>query len=299
MSGQARRSAKRDAEYGLGFVTSNDGTRIGYREYGSGPAMVLVNGAIGTTQSYHELASDLATDFTVLVPERRGRPLSPRDYHPDHVIAREVEDVESVLNHSGAHFLFGLSSGAVIALEAARVLPSVHKLALYEAPLWVPPEQMRLDLVSRFDREIEAGQTAAAMVTALTISGTASPILTVLPRPLLELAVAGILRLDDRRKTREYPPLRTLVPTMQFDFKDVGSMQNRFETFRSVLSGVLLLTSTGSAKYFLTSAVALEQVLPRSQRIELRGLGHGGPWNTDRLGKPKTVATVLRAFFKA
>lgn len=83
--------------YIVDFVISKDKTRIGYRRYGAGPALILSNGAIGTTLSYHNLAKDLASDFTVYVPERRGRPLSPREYSPDHCIQREREDLEAIL----------------------------------------------------------------------------------------------------------------------------------------------------------------------------------------------------------
>lgn len=86
-------------------------------------------------QSYHDLASNLACNFSVYVPERWGRPLSLREYTPDHSIAREVEDLQALIAVSKAQRLFGLSSGAVIALETARVLPCIEKLALYEAPL--------------------------------------------------------------------------------------------------------------------------------------------------------------------
>jgi len=283
----------------VGFVTSQDGTRIGYRQYGAGPAVVLVQGAIGTTQSYHELASYLASDFTVYVPERRGRPLSPGAYRPDHTIERELEDLAALFERAGSPFLFGLSSGAVIALEAARVFPSVRKLVLYEAPLYVPPQQLRLDLVARLNREIAAGKTAAAMLTALFAAGTAPALLRFLPRPLLEAALALFLRWDARRPAREYPPLRELVPTVRFDFQVVSSQQDKWETFRTVPSDVLLLGGTKSPAFLRQSSVALGQVLPQSQRLELPGLGHSGPWNADLGGRPQMVAAAMRTFLNA
>lgn len=299
MTKSTSNSANSGVNYVIGFVTSKDGTRIGYRQYGAGPAVALVQGAIGTTQSYHELASNLANDFAVYVPERRGRPLSPHAYAPDHVVQRDVEDLEALFEHSGAHFLFGLSSGAVIALEAARVLPSIHKLVLYEAPLYVPPKQMRLDLVARFYRQVAAGNIAAAMLTALITSGLAPPFFRLISRSLLEIAIAFVLRKDARQEAREYPPLREVVPTMQYDFNVVSSMQNRFDTFRSVRSDVLLLSCVKSPAYLRESAVALERVLPKARRVEFEELDHSGPWNADRGGKPNVVATAVREFLKA
>ena len=158
-------------------MTSKDGTRIGYDRYSAGPAVILVQGAMGTTHSYRELAKQLAIDFTVYVPERRERPLSPRSFSPDHSVDREVEDLAAMFERLGAGFLFGLSSGAVIALEAACVLPNVRKLVLYEPPLYVSPRRMRLDLVACYSREVEAGKLPAALVSALMASDLAPTIL--------------------------------------------------------------------------------------------------------------------------
>ena len=287
------------SDYILGFVDSKDGTRIGYRQYGSGAAVVvLVQAAMATTQNYHDLAKKLADTFTVFVPERRGRRLSAREYSADHVVDRDLEDLEAVLVCSGAEFLFGMSSGAVIALEAARVFTSIRKLALYEAPLFVPPREMRLDLVARFNKEVEAGHTAAATVTAVRIALGPS-FLDLVPRSLIGWMVTQVLRRQDRRGTGEYAPLRELVPTMRYDFNVVVSMQGKLESFGSVTSDVLLLSGSKSPRYLQDSPVALDRLLASSQRIEFAGLGHSAPWNADRGGRPDIVSATLRDFFKS
>src|SRR5580658_11274146 len=118
----------------MSAVTSRDGTQIGYRQYGSGPGVILVMGAMGTAHNYDQLARALAGDFTVYVPDRRGRGMSPCEYGTDQSIKKELEDLDSLLAHTGAQRLFGLSSGAVITLEAARVLPSILRASVYEPP---------------------------------------------------------------------------------------------------------------------------------------------------------------------
>jgi hypothetical protein len=55
----------------------------------------------------------------------------------EHSIQNDVEDLESLLTHAGAHFVFGLSSGAIITLEASRILPSIRKAAVYEPPFYI------------------------------------------------------------------------------------------------------------------------------------------------------------------
>jgi hypothetical protein len=297
MTDLAATPIKDKSDYFVESVISKDGTKIGYRKYGAGPGIILVQGAIGTTQSYHDLAANLASDFTAYVPERRGRPLSPREFSTDHTIEREIEDLEALFERSDAHFLFGLSSGAVIAIEAARVIPAVHKAVIFEAPLYVPPEQIRLDLVSRFHREVEAGTIAPAMISAVLASGLAPPFLSYIPRIVTEPAVSIYLRRDAASKTRKYPPIREIIPTMRYDFNVVSSMQNKFETFRSVECDVLLLSSSKSPEYLRKSAVALEEVLPSAQQVELKGLDHSAPWNTNLGGGPDAVAKAMREFF--
>src|SRR5579862_9261246 len=79
-------------------VVSRDGTRIGYRRIGSGPGVVLIQGAMGTEHNFSELAAQLADHFTIYLPDRRGRGLSPRPYDPDYTVTRDVEDLEALLH---------------------------------------------------------------------------------------------------------------------------------------------------------------------------------------------------------
>lgn len=54
-------------------VRSADGTRVGFLSQGSGPGLLLVQGAMGTAEDYRELAEALAPHFTVHALDRRGR----------------------------------------------------------------------------------------------------------------------------------------------------------------------------------------------------------------------------------
>jgi pimeloyl-ACP methyl ester carboxylesterase len=53
----------------------------------------------------------------------------------DHRLRTEVEDVHALLSLTGAHNVFGVSAGAVIALQAALELGEIHKAALYQPSL--------------------------------------------------------------------------------------------------------------------------------------------------------------------
>src|SRR6266704_2544578 len=116
-------------------VTSADGTAIAYEKNGAGPALVVVDGALTTrtSSSKAELIALLSPRLTVYTYDRRGRGDSGDT--PPYAVAREIEDLDAVIEEAGGSAaLYGHSSGACLALEAANRLPGIRKLALYEAP---------------------------------------------------------------------------------------------------------------------------------------------------------------------
>ncbi|MFP3578893.1 alpha/beta hydrolase [Arthrobacter sp. fls2-241-R2A-200] len=116
-------------------ITSVDGTTISVEHLGSGPALVLVDGAFcgrsfGPSRA---LANALAESYTVYFYDRRGRGDST-DTAP-YAVEREVEDLAAVLQHAGGNaFVYGISSGAALALETAAAGVPMRGLATYEAP---------------------------------------------------------------------------------------------------------------------------------------------------------------------
>ncbi len=118
-------------------ATSKDGTLIAYEQTGSGPAIILVSAALADRDGARLLARQLASTFTVVNYDRRGRGKSGNTQ--PYAVEREVEDLVAVVNSVGGPvFLFGSSSGAVLALDAATRLGSnVTKLFLYEPPFIV------------------------------------------------------------------------------------------------------------------------------------------------------------------
>jgi pimeloyl-ACP methyl ester carboxylesterase len=118
-------------------LTSKDGTTISVRQTGQEPVIVLVDGAMQYSafdQSQGQLAKLLAEHFTVIQYDRRGRGEST-DTLP-YAVAREIEDIEALIDEAGGSaFVYGISSGAALAMEAAIALPDkTQKLAVYEPP---------------------------------------------------------------------------------------------------------------------------------------------------------------------
>jgi len=150
--------------YSIGSVRSEDGTTIGYRQLGRGPGVILIHGGMQAAQNLMSLAEDLSDTFTVYVPDRRGRGLSG-PYSEHHSIKKECEDIGALLSQTNTHNLFGLSAGALMSLEAARLFPDIHMLAIYEPPLPVEGTDPTAWL-PRFDQDIAQGKLGAAMITA-------------------------------------------------------------------------------------------------------------------------------------
>jgi pimeloyl-ACP methyl ester carboxylesterase len=282
----------------VGSVTSKDGTNIGYRQYGHGPGLVLEQGAMGIAHNYDELARALAADFTVYVPDRRGRRMSAREFTPDHVIERDVEDLEAMLAHTGAHFVFGLSSGAIITVETARVCPLIQKAVLYEPPFYYQA-RVPVERIARIYDEIGRDDYAAALVTVNSVVKLGPAFLSFIPRPLLQLLTARIIAGELKKGTGDYAPLHELIPSMRYDFKAVLGRGEKMEIYKTVQQEVLLLGGDKSPPYLKNALNGLERILPNSKRIEFEGLGHSAAWNRDKGGAPQVVARELIRFFKA
>jgi pimeloyl-ACP methyl ester carboxylesterase len=271
-------------------VVSDDGTTVGFRHLGTGPGIVLVHGSMMTSHNFTKLAAALSVDFTAYVPDRRGRGASG-PIGPAYGIERECEDLGAVLRATGARRVFGLSSGAIVALAAARSLP-IDKLALYEPPLLVPGSA-HTGWVPRYERELAAGKLASAMVTILKGAGDPS-IFTSLPRFLLEALFRAAIRSEGKTEETGEPALKDLIPTMHFDAQLVAETEHALTSLANVKAQVLLLGGTKSARYLHRALDALEQVLPNVDRQELGGLGHLA---ADNGGKPLVMAEKLKAFF--
>ena len=284
------------AAFRLDSVISKDGTKIGYRAYGHGPGLLIVQGAMGTAHNYDQLAQALAANFTVYVPDRRGRGRSPRPYTPDDSIAREVEDVRSVVEKTGAQLLFGLSSGGIIALEATRVLPAIHRTVLYEPPFYV--DGVPVTKIARLNQEIADGKLTAALVTIFKTTKVGPPVFNVLPRFILTPMASAFLKSEARKTPGAYAPIPVLIPSTRYDFQVVLDRGGQLPLFKAVDKQILLLGGSKSPAYLKKALATLATTLPHARRVELPGLDHAGPWNKDLGGQPARVAEQMTGFLQ-
>jgi pimeloyl-ACP methyl ester carboxylesterase len=274
-------------------VSLIDGTSIGYYTVGSGTGVVLVHGAGQSSKNLRALADYLAADFAVHVPDRRGRGMTP-SYGDFRGLCTEIEDLSALLQATGSSSIFGLSAGAVIALETAVVRPEITKLALYEPPLsfdnvvhgaWVP----------RYEKMLAAGKPGRAFVAILKDTADRTSIVRHVPSSLLGPPLDFIIR---RTANRAPPPgglsAGELIPTLHYDAQTVLAAKGPLERFKGLRCQVLLLGGEKSARSMTASLDGLSNVLPEATRMELAGVGHSA---ADNSRQPALVARELQRFF--
>ncbi|SFJ56010.1 Pimeloyl-ACP methyl ester carboxylesterase [Paenibacillus sp. UNC496MF] len=260
-------------------VISKDGTNIAYDKVGNGPALILVDGALCYRDSgpNRPLAALLAQHFTVITYDRRGRGDSG-DKKP-YSIEREVEDIEAlIVEDGGAVFVYGISSGAALALEAAKRIPAIRRVALYEAPFVVDnsrppvPDGYLLEM----NELLSSGRRGAAVKYFMS-KGVGVPAIFVAMMQFMPAwsklkAVAHTL------------PYDTLLTVEQQKGKPLPASQ-----WSSVTVPVLVVEGSKSPVWMRNAMRALANVLSHAKYRTLEGQTH--------IVKPAALAPVLTAFF--
>jgi pimeloyl-ACP methyl ester carboxylesterase len=283
-----------------GSVISADGTRIGYLQTGRGPAVVLLHGSMESSRSHLQLAAALADEFTVYLPDRRGRGLSG-PYPAGYGLRTEVEDLRAVAEAAGADMVFGVSASGLVVLEAARTDPAIRKVAVYE-PALLPADTTHTRWLPRFDREMAAGKVSAALITSMFGLELAPSAMKVMPRWLLESLTSMMLRGEDKKAAPDTVTMRGLAPTLHYEGMLLAEMAGTLDTFADVKAEVLLLGGSKGLGFLKLALDDLARTLPVSRRVEFAGLDHGASADVSKAnpkGKPEVVAAELRSFFAA
>jgi pimeloyl-ACP methyl ester carboxylesterase len=241
-------------------VTSKDGTTIAYDRLSQGPALILVGGAFQyraidprTTQ----LAALLAPHFAVVHYDRRGRGDSG-DTAP-YAIEREVEDLEALIKEAGrSAFVFGMSSGGVLPLEAAACGLAITKLALYEPPFNLDDNARAAS--ENYGKQLTAllaeGRRGDAVALAMTTWGAPAE------------AVAGM------RQTPVWSMFESVAPTLAYDNAIMGDGSLPTKRMASVTVPTLVIDGGASPAFMHNAAQAAADALPNAWCRTLEGQTH-------------------------
>ena len=155
---RARCAAKRGVAQSC--LTLSDGTKLHYRERGTGPVVILLHGGMGALTSWEPQLAAIGRRFRVIAYSRRNSHpnLNPlriaRD--PAAADAADLTEFMQALDIDRAH-LVGTSYGALIALKFALVCPThTLSLVLCEPPVhaWVKEFSASTAEHDRFMRDV-------------------------------------------------------------------------------------------------------------------------------------------------
>ena len=284
-------------------VTSQDGTTIGFRQFGSGPAVVILHGGALASQHYMKLGSALAEAFTVCIPDRRGRGMSG-PYGSDYSIDREDEDLAAVVADTGAQCVFGTADGGLFALHGSVAIPQIRKVAVFEPVIFVgqPGLEEFKKTIARGEALVATGDIAAAMSSLAADAGNdprtqaVSLLYRAMGRVLASpLVCRALLWIDALAARGDSVALRDLVPALIPELRAVTASEGTIDYYRNVTAQCLLMCGTGAPPLFTGTQDALQLVLPHCTRVVLPGLNHGAA--QDQGGNPTEVARQLRQYF--
>lgn len=243
----------------MSMITSKDGTSIAFDKSGNGPALILVDGALchRTFGPMGALAPLLASHFTVFKYDRRGRGESG-DTLP-YAVEREVEDIGALIQEAGgAAFVYGTSSGAALALEAAiRGIP-INKLAMYEPP-YNSDETARRNMVAYttdLAQLLADGKRGDAAARFMSYVGTPPE------------AIAGM------RHAPMWPGFEAVAPTLAYDGAILGDGRVPVERAASVTIPTLVMAGGATFPFMHETAKALQAAIPNAQYRVLEGQTH-------------------------
>ena len=238
-------------------VTSRDGTEIAFDKAGKGPAVIVVSGALSHRELLgDELVAELSERLTVYTYDRRGRGEST-DVKP-YAVEREIEDIQALIQHAGhSAYLYGVSSGAALALQAAAKLgpAEVSKLALYEPP-YGQDSSAFAEQKQRINELVKTGEPGEAAEFFMVAIGTPPE---------------GIQRM---KRSREWEAIKKMDFTLAYDYAVLGDGAVPQEIARAVTIPTLVMNGGNSMDFMQPTADRIAKPMARAERKTLEGQTH-------------------------
>jgi pimeloyl-ACP methyl ester carboxylesterase len=255
-------------------VTSSDGTRIVFDQFGAGAPIILAAGAFNDRSTTEPLARALAPQLSVVNYDRRGR--GDSEDAPRYAAEREIEDLEALIAEvGGSAAVFGYSSGAALALKAAAHGLAISKIALYEPPFVDyrhprPPSDLHDQLAALLsaDRRGEAVELFQTQVIGMPADVVAQ-----------------------MRNAPFRPAMEAIAHTLAYDATLMGDFTLPTMLIASIRTPTLVMDGEQSPPWLREAARAVADALPRGRRLSLAGQGH----TID----PEATASIVADFLAA
>jgi pimeloyl-ACP methyl ester carboxylesterase len=254
-------------------LTSVDGTTIGYERSGSGPALILVDGALCYRGAgpMGPLAALLRDSFTVYTYDRRGRGESS-DTLP-YAVDREVEDLHALVERAGGRAdVYAISSGVALVLAAAAAGPGITRLAFYEPPFMAEVEDgVRIkEYTERLHDLLGSGRNGDAVALFMTYVGVPAQ------------------AIDHIRSQPGWSALEAIAPTLAYDDALLAGGAVPRDLTSAITVPALVLAGGASPAALQEAARATADAMPTAEHRTLDGQTH----DVD----PVALAPVLAGF---
>jgi pimeloyl-ACP methyl ester carboxylesterase len=249
-------------------AVSADGTVIAFTTWGEGEPLIIIDGATAypaINPANEEIGRLLSDEFRTYAYDRRGRGQST-DTAP-YAVQREIEDLAALIKIAGAPAtVFGWSSGAVLALDAAAAGLPIARLALFEPPFVVDDSRPPLpaDYVERVDAAVAAGRPGDAAELFLT-----------------NAAGLPVEAVDGMRQSEFWPVMEAVAPTIGYDGRIMGTTMSGAslprERWAAVTVPTLVLHGIGTFPFIIAGTSALAELLPTATLQAVTGEQHSAP----------------------
>lgn len=241
-------------------VTSKDGTIISYDKLGSGPALILVDGAMCSRAfgPMPKLAPLLAKSFTVFMYDRRGRGQSGDSKTSSK--QREIEDLEALIEAAGGSaILVGLSSGGALALEAAAAGVKATRVVAYEPPY------VEADGSTR-------GKVHATTLKKLLDDGNRGGAVKYFMGPMV--GAPAFVPIMMQAMFWMWPKLKAVAHTLPYDCDVMGDFTVPTSRLSTIKTPTLALHGGKTTDRLKRAAATVASSIPNAKHKELAGQDH-------------------------
>lgn len=272
------------SDFQIASYQAEDGVSLGYRYIGTGTKKLLIlHGGGFASQHYVTLAKALANNFTVIIPDARGRGLSKGD-HWSLDLSTQRGDIRAIVNQHNIDFVFGHSRGALLAIDSVNYI-SWEKIAVYEPPIKVSGKwPFSVSWIPKFKNDLSNGKGMTAL--ARYMKGMSFGQLDLIPVLLLEIILRTRLKGSDRQDAL------ALLPTIISDLQIAEEIDLEKSCSR-IQCPFLLVKGSKTPRRFTEAFDYIVPLIPKIEIKEIPRWDHGSPI----FANPEQLKSILEDFF--
>jgi pimeloyl-ACP methyl ester carboxylesterase len=237
-------------------VRSSDGVGISVQKAGSGPALLLIHGALlNGTISWGAVLAKLAERFTVYAMDRRGR--APSGDAQEYSLQAEADDIVQVARAIGSPLkVLGHSYGALASMAAEELFDGVERLILYEPPLMLAPR----------------GPEVATRMQAALDAGDRKQVVTIFLRDQVGATAEQVARME---ASPIWPVVLEISSTLPRESREVNTPRSWQERLAKWKTPLTMFLGTESSVHLKQGTKFVSRAIPGCRVVMMEGQGHG------------------------